>query len=284
MNVLGAALTSFFSGLKDGLNFRRVFRVFRHSEVIRQKALLCAVLNGGVFLGSMLLVNYVVQPFVHFVLTSLGASTSGFDVVFNLVYYLLWLWPVYVLSFFLSGFWFGDIAAAAFKLLHGKPPPVDLKKLPRVLADEARRSLLFGVFLAHGAAAAYLPYAGTLGVFAFGAWFNAFYAVDYTWSSLGERLDQRVERFHTLWLYFLGFGAPVTILTMLFPFLASAGILSLTFPLMIVCACAARPVQDPQVPPLPVFSTSMGIARMVEKLVMKWYMGRRGAAKKSVMR
>jgi hypothetical protein len=64
--------------------------------------------SGVLFLGSLGSYTYVIAPI-------LSLLVPGLFEVLNPLYYLLWVFPIYILSFILNSFWYNDIANGAYK-------------------------------------------------------------------------------------------------------------------------------------------------------------------------
>lgn len=257
------------AGIRDALSFHLVFWFFIRSETIRSRTIACSLLNGVVFLGSMVLVQFIIQPLARSTLGLLGIDAIGFDALFTGLYYVFWLWPVYCISFVVSGFWYSDIAEEAHRMLHGKAAPKGLKESKRFVVGEVYRALLFGVMLMFSVVATFLPKVGFVVSFLLLSWFNAFYIVDYTWSSAGDQLATRLTRFERNWPYFAGFGAPITALTMMFPFLASSGILALLFPFLELLAASAKiPTISNDIPEFALFRPAQVVADAIVRILL----------------
>ena len=63
----------------------------------------------------------------------------------------------------------------------------------------------------------------------------------YKWSLLGWSLEYRLKYFERHWCYFLGFGLPAVVLSLVFPKFISLGIFALAFPGFIILAIIAKP-------------------------------------------
>ena len=78
---------------------------------VQSKVLKCFVLNGVIFLGSTLMLEYVVDPAVSWMLHAAlaGYASDGFVLgaisVLRAVYTWLWLVPAYAISFLVNCLW-----------------------------------------------------------------------------------------------------------------------------------------------------------------------------------
>ena len=68
------------------------------------------------------------------------------------------------------------------------------------------------------------------------SWSFALYAFDYKWALRGWNVATRFDHVERHWAFFLGFGLPCTLLTIVFPYFISYGVYSYMFPLFILLA------------------------------------------------
>ena len=69
-SLLRKVVISFCYGLYDSLLFVDLFRCISASEKVKKTMKTVVIFNGVVFLGSVLIVTYILAPMVHFLLTS----------------------------------------------------------------------------------------------------------------------------------------------------------------------------------------------------------------------
>ncbi|CAG8728527.1 36070_t:CDS:2, partial [Gigaspora margarita] len=109
--------------------------------------------------------------------------TKILDTIVALTYQLLWVYPIFVLSFVLNAIWYQEIADKAFRMYHG--PPINSRRtypsILNVMAGEIYRALLFMNYLIVA-------------------------TLVYKWINQGWSLEQRIGYFEERWSYFAGFG------------------------------------------------------------------------------
>merc|ERR1719476_1277576 len=120
------------------------------------------MLNGVIFLGSILLFNWAIDP-------ALGAlrglvredeawATEFVGASFSVLYKVLWIYPIYCISFVLNMVMYQEVADGALSLLQQRPaaaaPP-----LARLI-DETFRVLLNLVYILEINLLYYLPVVG----------------------------------------------------------------------------------------------------------------------------
>ncbi|CEM11221.1 unnamed protein product [Vitrella brassicaformis CCMP3155] len=232
---------------------------------------------------------------------------------FGCLYRVLWIYPIYYLSFILNTLWYQDLADQAFIVCqkyphlfpsqhnatdrgaipdHGArkrkaapspsgpsphPPsqssPLDRSPVPhpstppahssRVrfldrLVDEVFRVLLNMVWIMQ----TYVLWCivpGYLGVVVYAlqsSWLASMYCFEYRWVSvLKWSACERLEYFESHWLYFAGFGMPLTLLYVMSPRFIDSGVFALIFPVCILLSITAtpRPFPYPPLQRLPIF-------------------------------
>ncbi len=161
------------------------------------------------------------------------------EFVSELIFRVLWLYPVYCISFILNAAWYQEVADEAQQ--HFCPPDPGEKAgsgglgFLKMVRDEIFRLLLvLGFAVQASVLGGVVP--GVTGValsFVCYSWLFSFYCFEYGWSARGWRLLRRTRHFEQDWLYYLGFGAPGALATTFFPGLVNGGVFALVFPLFI---------------------------------------------------
>ena len=100
---------AYFLGLKDNVKCcGRTVTLIRSEPAIRSKLLECFLLNGLVFLLSLMLFDWLVVPVVLFIAPS--HTSHWLSLVLQTLFRLLWVLPLYLISRLLNVFWFQEIA------------------------------------------------------------------------------------------------------------------------------------------------------------------------------
>ena len=223
---------------------------------------ICYLFDPNVFpYYSIKLLDWTVKPAVTKLLqTALSpnwslAALRGFDAL----YAALWLLPAYVISFFVSCIWYGEIAErtalaaqrqAQQEIVDASgvvaPAPTKLLQVRRPdaitsISQEIYRSLLFCVFFILATVAARLPYVGFPLSFAMFSWLYALYSFDYKWNLHGVPLQHRTQMVEDHWAYFAGFGALMIFVGAVMPYFEAAAVVGWLFPLFIVASADANP-------------------------------------------
>ncbi|KAI9143032.1 etoposide-induced protein 2.4-domain-containing protein [Paraphysoderma sedebokerense] len=276
----------FWEGVKDAFAFGKGLVTIYSSKKIQFTTLKCIILNGVIFLGSILFFDQVIMRILHFVMnqdlvellqrvrgvqsdthngnekTANGNGReewimNAVDNVLWWVYNILWIYPIYCISFILNTIWYQDIADRSYVLQVGKPvqnKATYSSVLNSLITNLYRFLLIFNLFLL--ATVVYIvPIIGPPLSFIYVSWIYSFYSFEYKWVNRGWGLEERCSYFEERWCYFSGFGFPFTLFTFFFPQIISGGIFALLFPMYIIMANAATPLPRPgtRTKPLPQF-------------------------------
>ena len=108
----------FWYGFVDAISVHRVLRLYLDSERTRNLTAKCFLLNGVIFLGSMVLFESVVRPSIvsiaGFVLEDPRNVVGLADVAMSWIFRFFWIVPAYAISFVLNCVFYEEIADVAF--------------------------------------------------------------------------------------------------------------------------------------------------------------------------
>jgi len=272
-------------GAQDALSLPKAARVVARSPAVRRLALNCALLNGVLFLGSIAAFHALLLPALHALVVPPASSPADgpadtplhWHIVSALVlgvYYLLWVYPLYVISFLFNSIWYDEIALETSRLVGASKTSqkdVNIKQLLRSASDELLRLAINFAFLAQGCVLRLLPVVGPVFHFLMLSWLYSLYCFESIWGLRGWGLHARLLQLERHYAYFLGFGTPFALLCIFFPYFLSYGMFALFFPFFVVVASQATPVRLREdataLPPsLPLFATSTHLASVVVRL------------------
>lgn len=236
------------------------------SETIRFRTLQCFTLNGVIFLGSILFFNCAVGPLLgvlrHLVHEDEVWATEFVAAALSALYKVLWIYPIYCISFILNTVMYQEIADSALALRRSQAPS-NMPALDRLI-NEAFRVLLNLVYIIEMDLIFYIPFIGPPLYFLHSCWLASIYCFEYRWVHLRWTSNARLDYFERHWLYFAGFGFPVSLVSFLCPRFVDAGVFALFFPLCLLTATAAEPKPLRALPTpvrrLPVFVVVQGVS------------------------
>eukprot|EP00026_Physarum_polycephalum_P010830 Phypoly_transcript_11011.p1 GENE.Phypoly_transcript_11011~~Phypoly_transcript_11011.p1 ORF type:complete len:305 (+),score=20.27 Phypoly_transcript_11011:21-935(+) len=232
MTLLVTFFQAWFAGLWDALAFNRVLVIATMSPKIYKPILNCLFLNGVIFVGSYIVFHHIIAPLLQY---------EAVSWIFFVVYYIIWLFPIYCFSFIVNAAWYSDIAEQAF-ILSGRTQYKGSVNFVRTFTDSVYNNILCLSFIIISVLASLLPRPiGPLIYFIMLCWLYAFYCFETKWTLRGKwGLRKRIYYFEEHWVYMLGFGTPFTLAFFFFPFLVSAGVYAFLFPFFLILAVQAK--------------------------------------------
>ncbi|KAL3266975.1 hypothetical protein HHI36_011124 [Cryptolaemus montrouzieri] len=232
----------------------------------------CSFMNGGVFLFSIFLFNYVLLPCLNSSIHYIFGNDSfmarltwlWIEPILSLTFATIWTAPLFLLSKAVNSLWFQDIADSAYRSSRGKPP--SWQSVSVWIADSIFSVAVQLLFLIQTMLVSYVP------IYPLGSVFSlvhmsllySLYAFEYKWFNMGWELHRRLAYIERNWPYFIGFGLPLAVITQLpSSWVLSGGLFSLLFPFFIVSGNEANPVDDVGIYPLRLFSPVIAVSNMI---------------------
>jgi len=277
-------LKIFSLGFLDALKLHRCVLLLLQSSLLRYRTVQCFVLNGVIFLGSIILFTHGVSPFLRFLLsfayTREERLVDAYFTGLSILYHILWIYPIYCLSFILNTVMYQDLADEAFSISRKcvSDKPRRTVTILRRVVDEMFRVVLNLLYIVWMHILYVLPIVGPSLYFIHFCWLASLYAFEYRWVSLKWNTNERLQYVEKHWIYFFGFGFPVSLLCFFSPRFVDTGIFAMLFPLFIFTSTMAQPrkaAQNSWVIPtrIPIFTVAHTIScfvlRIVERNVAK---------------
>jgi etoposide-induced 2.4 mRNA len=248
------------AGLIDSVSFHKALVVLVRCAKVRSKLFQCLLLNGIIFLGSIMVFNWILGPLLGLVIGSLLPSQrvglelqASMTLWISWVYYSLWIAPLYIVTFILNTIWYRDIAIDSVELFakHSSVSGASFARssvqtsIPNQIADILLRSLFNIVYLGYLTVLA--PYRSLYAIsLAFLISFNAF---EFKYRQLN--FSDKVDLIESHWVYFLSFSIWVAVLVTEFPTMVENGLLGVLFPFLLINASSTGhpvPVSIPSDP------------------------------------
>lgn len=236
---------------------------------VLHRVLQCCLLNGGVFMLSILLFEYGILPGLNFCLSYLFSNSGTVATIWgwmkpslSLLFHSFWVAPLFLLSKIVNSLWFQDIADSAYKIRKGRPQLIP--SISKLIADTLISLLIQILFLLQSNLVKYLPipvpFACSVLYIVHMSLLCSLYAFEYKWFNMGWELHKRLTYIETNWPFFIGFGLPLAILSELPNSLVISGcVFSVLFPLFILSANEATPKVSVCETPLKLFSLVVAI-------------------------
>ncbi|XP_049364094.1 protein EI24 homolog isoform X1 [Solanum verrucosum] len=271
------ALLQWVDGVREACCLHRVIIYSLRSKQLAIRTGQCFLLNGFIFLGSILVLKSVIIPSLEWILpghcrlinSQQPCSFSNILEFYRFLrvglvqlFYVFWFYPLYIFSLILSNIWYIDIAKYGFfalenygdrdtKLSDQKEPqtsqntvhrekPTDLEGVMISIAEQLYSVLLLTFFFMEVYVTGFIPYIGKALNFMLLSWLYAYYCFEYKWNLSGLSLDKRLDFFESNWAFFAGFGNPCVLAIFLFSPLVSCGVMAMLFPLFVLTATGSE--------------------------------------------
>ncbi|XP_065072595.1 etoposide-induced protein 2.4 homolog [Ochlerotatus camptorhynchus] len=259
-----SANTTRLTGVNNKDNVKR-----KEESKVLHRVLQCCLLNGGVFMLSILMFEYGILPGLNFCLSYLFSNSGTVATIWgwmkpslSLLFHSFWVAPLFLLSKIVNSLWFQDIADSAYKFRKGRPQLIP--SISKLIADTLISLLIQVLFLLQSTIVKYLPipvpFACSILYIVHMSLLCSLYAFEYKWFNMGWELHKRLTYIETNWPFFIGFGLPLAILSELPNSLVISGcVFSVLFPLFILSANEATPKVSVCETPLKLFSLVVAI-------------------------
>jgi hypothetical protein len=73
------------------------------------------------------------------------------------------------------------------------------------------------------------------------SWYWSFFCFEYKWALHGWTIEQRVAAIEEQWIFMIGFGMPIALLSITFSTFVSYGIVAFFFPIFVILATTSEP-------------------------------------------
>ncbi|CAH0407106.1 unnamed protein product [Chilo suppressalis] len=249
----------------------------KQESKVLTRVLQSCILNGFIFLLSILVFEYALLPAVKYLVTIVFGHNPGvahnvwawMQPFLSMTFRMIWVLPLFLLSKLVNSLWFQDIADSAYRHRRGRPQ--FMSSVSKIIADSLFSLLVQALFLVQSMLVSMLPitYIGELLCLVHMCLLYALYSFEYKWFNMGWELHKRLTFIETNWPYFLGFGLPLAVLTEIpESYIISGCVFSIFFPVFILSGNEASPVPGCEYPLRlfsPVVAISNGLFRFVRQ-------------------
>ncbi|XP_004926796.1 etoposide-induced protein 2.4 homolog [Bombyx mori] len=249
----------------------------RQESKVLTRVLQSCILNGFIFLLSILVFEYVLLPAIKYLVMVIFGHDPG--VAHNvwawmqpfllMTFRMIWVLPLFLLSKLVNSLWFQDIADSAYRHRRGRPQ--FMSSVSKIIADSLFSLLVQALFLVQSMLVSMLPltYVGELLCLIHMCLLYSLYSFEYKWFNMGWELHKRLTFIESNWPYFVGFGLPLAVLTQIpQSYIISGCVFSIFFPVFILSGNEATPVVGSEYPLKlfsPVVAISNGMFRFVRQ-------------------
>ncbi|KAL7119603.1 hypothetical protein ACP275_02G072700 [Erythranthe tilingii] len=255
-------------GFREACCLHRVVIYCLRSRELAIRTGQCFLLNGFIFLGSILVLRSLVIPTLQWVLPDGcpqmdSQETCPYGSIFRFypflrlgliqIFYVFWFYPMYISSFILSTIWYNDIAKYGFFAIEkygskssdqkdssATDKAADIEGVMIGIAEQVYSVLLLSFFFLEVYVTGFIPYIGKAVNFLLLSWMYAYYCFEYKWNYSGLSLDKRLDFFESNWPFFAGFGSPCVLSAFFFSPLVSYGVMAILYPLFVLTATGSE--------------------------------------------
>ncbi|XP_013142682.1 PREDICTED: etoposide-induced protein 2.4 homolog [Papilio polytes] len=249
-------------------------KIKQESKVLTRVLQSC-ILNGFIFLLSILVFEYALLPAVRYLVLAVFGHDPGvahnvwgwMQPFLSMTFRMIWVLPLFLLSKLVNALWFQDIADSAYRHRRGRPQ--FMSSVSKIIADSLFSLLVQALFLVQSMLVSMLPitYIGELLCLVHMCLLYSLYSFEYKWFNMGWELHKRLTFIETNWPYFLGFGLPLAVLTQIpHSYIISGCVFSIFFPVFILSGNEATPVIGSEYP-LKLFSPVVAISNGMFRFV-----------------
>jgi len=248
-----AIVKQWFRGVMDALWLPHLFTVLSKSEKVQFAIYDVILYNGLICFSTIWFFRYYVEPLLASMFSQenydsfITKNAASFCyAVFVGSYYILWIIPVFLLSFLINGKWLQTVSQKSFTILTNHPPKgtslKSLGQLPKAVAAEVYTSTFYVMFIFQCTLCTFIPFFGPLVNFILLCWMYSLYCFEYKWSNW--HIGRRLKYIEDNWPYFFGFGmvtaTPFTVASIYGGFWLSYAVWWLLFPYFIIMAIGAK--------------------------------------------
>jgi len=268
--VLDVVLASFFRGVFDSLKLHTSVLFLLTSSTIRIRSLFCFALNYALFSITIYLEDNIGPH-----LSSLLESLISGNIFFELAFLLFWVVPLYTISFCACSHSYKSIADVAF-LLRFDFRKTTGESFHVEYAEQLARTRAILPYFIVVIFIRTIPYVGGMFSFFYISWLVSLSMFQFKWHKYGKSLDEQFEQMEQQSLYFLGFGAPVTLISFANEDFIYQGYFLLFFPILLLVAIASDIEHRKTKSHFPIFHPKeqldmlQGHLSTVQEMFVKW--------------
>ncbi len=230
-------ILTFFYGFFSTIRVDKIIIFFICSETIRKLYMKCFLLN-GLLLGSLTIMHIIIMPILILIIP---LSFIQLNWIINLLFQILWAFPLYIISLFIEYEWYSEIARQSLIIESSiaNSRPISNNNTLENLAGTCYRLLLIAALMIEILFCDHVvilisPIMGKSLALINLCWLYSFMIFDYRWSFYYWTIDQQLLHFQTNAGFYAGFGIPMAILTTFLPYFVGVGLYALLFPIFII--------------------------------------------------
>jgi len=213
-NLFTKKFTEFCMGLTDSLKIFTIFNLISKNSKISNNIKNCLMLNGLLFIGSMILYLYLIEPVIEYFISNYFVF-GYFLLIGKYFYYIFWLMPVYLVCNIITSFWIDEIYYESLEIIEGGKGVVEGQDFVTTISNQIERLLIVICFIVYISILNYFSFITGLNIIKYMTLsiLNSLYVFEYILLQKYIRNYKSILSFIELkFFYFLGFGFLLTIL------------------------------------------------------------------------
>ncbi|CAA0841523.1 Protein EI24 homolog [Striga hermonthica] len=230
-------------GFREACCLHRVIIYCLRSRELAIRTGQCFLLNGFIFLGSILVLRSFVIPTLQWVLpdecpliNSQESCPFGVSVL-SLIRYN----DIAKYGFFaIEKHGPSGLESSGQKDTTANDKATDIEGVMIGIAEQVYSVLLLSFFFLEVYITGFIPHIGKALNFLLLSWMYAYYCFEYKWNYSGLSLDKRLDFFESNWPFFAGFGSPCVLAVFFYSPLVSYGVMAVLYPLFVLTATGSE--------------------------------------------
>jgi hypothetical protein len=212
-NLITEKISEFFMGFTDSLKIFSIFNIISKNRKISNNIKNCLLLNGLLFIGSMILYIYLIEPVIEFFINKLSLF-GYFLLIGKYFYYVFWLIPVYLVCNIITSLWIDEIYYESLEIIEGGKGVVEGQDFVTTISNQIERLLIVICFIVYVSILNYFSFIPGVSLIKYMTLsiLNSLYVFEYILLQKYIRNYKSILFFiESKIFYFLGFGFTLTI-------------------------------------------------------------------------
>jgi etoposide-induced 2.4 mRNA len=243
LQIIGGSVILFLTGILDSCAIHRLLILLYTSRKLRSILLKTVLLNGVVFLTSILFIDNYLDVFLIYTLPTntkvslINTIGEWVKIIIYFMFYILWIYPIYCISAILCMIWNKDVAMETYYIFY--PKKESAQSLTMSIAGEIYNILTTAVYLGQIFLLSKIPFVGKFLFIINMSWFYSLSSFDYKWGLSGINIMNRILLCELHWEYMAGFSIIPAIITATLSKYVAIALLAFLTPTFIILAMLA---------------------------------------------
>lgn len=272
ISIMSHEFDVFVGGIRDSLSPQYPLHQLWESSRIKK------------IIGTSLAFNSIVFIYNVYYTYFVGAWYPSAWQWFYPIFYVTWVIPSFTAALFLNSMWSSQLANLVCETKYGAAgATASSVSDPRQANKQAKQQQYAYIEFMYGTFLIYIFHA-MLGLVKLGvslsiirlpilylgyAWLSGFYLFETRLIYKGYTLPQRIEFLQRRWLYFLGYGTPLALIYMIFPYDIVYTLYYLLSDLMVLNTIHLQPKRYEKLVSLPIFGVVQSFTNWLTQLLPK---------------